>query len=311
MKGILTYVPGLYRLLRQKKVGGSASAEYCYEVWIKHITLLHQSGLNGIPNSVAELGPGDTIGIGLCALLSGSEKYTGLDVYPFSSVQENLGCLDTLVELFKSKAPCPGPSWPDYQEYLDERSFPSHILTPEILSHTLRPERVRQIRDQIELAAEASIDTDDSGPVIDYIVPWNEKQNMKPNSVDLIISHSVLEHVADIEHTIEACASWLRPDGWMSHQIDFKSHGLTDEWNGHWTISDFTWRLIKGRRPFLINREPTSKIEEELARHDFQVKLRLQRDKKNSIDRAQLAPRFRGLSETDFSCAEIFVQSRK
>ena len=217
LKGILTYVPGLYRLLRQKKLGGSTSAAYCYEVWIKHITLLNQSGLNGVPKSVAELGPGDTIGVGLCALLSGSEKYTGLDVYSFSSVQENLECLDALVELFESKSPCPGPSWPDYQEYLDERSFPSHILTPEILSHTLRPARIRQIRDQIELAAEASIDNEYSGPVIDYIVPWNEKRNMKPGSVDLIISHSVLEHVADIEHTIEACHCWLRPGGCMSH----------------------------------------------------------------------------------------------
>jgi len=292
-------------------MGGSTSAEYCYEVWIKHLTFLHQSGLNGVPGSVAELGPGDTIGVGLCALLSGADNYTGLDVYPFSSVEENLKCLDILVRLFDSKAPCPGPSWPDYQEYLDERSFPSHILTEEVLENALQPSRIHQIRNQIELAGDATDETNHAGPTISYIVPWDEKQVMRPESVDLIISHSVLEHVADIEGTISACNSWLRPGGWMSHQIDFTSHGQTDNWNGHWAISDLTWRLIIGRRQFLINREPVSKIEEALANHNFQVEFSIRRNKPNSIGRKQLAPRFIELSDDDFCCAEALIQTSK
>lgn len=311
IKGSLTYVPGLYKLLRQKKMGGSTSAQYCYEVWIKHLTFLNHSGLNGVPGSVAELGPGDTIGVGLCALLSGSDKYTGLDVYPFSSVEENLKCLDILVGLFESRAPCPGPSWPDYQEYLDEYSFPSHILTDEVLNKALQPSRIRQIRNQIEVAGDATNGIDGSGPTISYIVPWNEKKVMRPESVDLIVSHSVLEHVADIQGTISACDSWLRPGGWMSHQIDFTSHGQTENWNGHWAISDFTWRLIIGRRQFLINREPISNIEEALANHDFQVEFSVRRNKPKSIDRTQLAPRFVGLSDDDFCCAEALIQTSK
>jgi len=311
IRGALTYIPGLYELLRRKNMGGSTSAEYCYEVWIKHLTFLNQSGFVGVPNSVAELGPGDTIGVGLCALLSGSENYAGLDVYPFSSVDNNLECLDVLVKMLASRTPCRGPSWPSYQDYLDERSFPSHILTEEILSRTLRPKRIQQIQNQIEQAANNSIKNDQFGPSISYIVPWNEKRNVQPNSIDLIISHSVLEHVADIESTISACDLWLRPGGWMSHQIDFTSHGFFDEWNGHWAISDFIWRLIVGRRQFLINREPASKTEEALARHDFQVRFRTQRNRRNSIKREQLAPRFEGLSESDFCCSEILIQSSK
>ena len=311
IKGTLTYVPGLYKLLRRKQMGGSISAEYCYEIWIKHLTFLRQSGLEGIPSSVAELGPGDTIGVGLCALLSGSDRYTGLDIHPFSSVEENLKCLDILVELFASQTPCPGPSWPDYQDYLDERSFPSHILTQEVLSNSLLPRRIRQIRNQIEIAGDTTKRNDHSGPAISYIVPWNEKQNINPNSVDLIISHSVLEHVTDIDGTINACNNWLRAGGWMSHQVDFTSHGQTDNWNGHWAISDFTWRLIIGRRQFLINREPVSKIKEALARHDLQVMFCIQRNKPNSIKRDQLAPRFRELSDDDFCCAEALIQTIK
>jgi SAM-dependent methyltransferase len=311
VKGIITYIPGVYSVLRRKKMGGTASAEYCYEVWIKHITFLYESGLSGIPKSVAELGPGETIGVGLCALLSGSGRYTGLDVYPYSNVNANLECFDALVEMFKSRHPCTKPSWPDYQQYLDQRSFPSHVLTDNRLDLALRPERIQLIRNQIERAADLSISTDRTGPNIYYIAPWYDKQHVKPDSVDLIISHSVLEHVVDIDRTIEACSSWLRPGGWISHQIDFSSHGLTDEWNGHWAISDFVWKLIIGRRQFLINREPVSRVEDAHSKNDFQVVFSKRRNKDNSINRARLAPQFRRLSASDFSCAEILIQSRK
>jgi len=311
VKGTLTYVPGLYQLLRRKKVGGSTSAAYCYEVWIKHITFLQESGLQGVPNSIAELGPGDTIGVGLCALLSGAEEYTGLDVYPFSSVEQSLQCLDELVEMFRSRSPCAGPSWPDYQEHLDDKSFPSHILTPEVLDRTLHPDRIQQIRRQIKMAAETDAESGAAGPAIRYIVPWNEKKNVQPGSIDLIVSHSVLEHVNDIDGTFRACDSWLKNGGWMSHQIDFTSHGLTEEWNGHWAISDLAWRLILGRRQFLINREPTSRIEGSIADTGFKVRLRLQRNKDRSITRNRLAPRFRSLSDSDFECAETFIQCTK
>lgn len=308
IKGIATYIPGLYKLMRQKNTGGSTTARYCYEVWIKHLTFLGQSGLTEIPGSVAELGPGDTIGVGLCALLSGSERYTALDVYPYASVQENLHCLDELIQLFQSRTPCAGPSWPDYQQFLDDRSFPGHILTDQILDRALRPERIQKIREQISSAAEPSKPSDKNGPIIDYIVPWHEKQNIRPDSTDLIISQSVLEHVVDIDEAIEACKLWARSGSWMSHQVDFTSHGHTTEWNGHWAISDFLWRLIVGRRQFFINREPVSTLDAAFEKNGFREIFRRQRNKKPSINRSKLATRFRGMSNSDFECAELLIQ---
>src|SRR5215216_4420238 len=78
-RGLLTLVPALHDLLPARNVGHTASAQYCYGVWLKHLTLLHAHGMTTMPQSLAELGPGDSLGVGMCALLSGSEHYVGLD----------------------------------------------------------------------------------------------------------------------------------------------------------------------------------------------------------------------------------------
>ena len=41
-------------------------------------------------NSIAELGPGDSIGIGLAALLTGANIYYAFDIIQFASNQMNL-----------------------------------------------------------------------------------------------------------------------------------------------------------------------------------------------------------------------------
>jgi len=75
LKGVATMVPGLHRLLARPGGGSTDSAEYCYGVWLKHLTFLWQSGMREMPSSVAELGPGDSLGVGLAALLSGASRF--------------------------------------------------------------------------------------------------------------------------------------------------------------------------------------------------------------------------------------------
>jgi hypothetical protein len=64
---------------------------------------------------------------------------------------------------------------------------------------------------------------------------------------------------------------YLKPSGMASHIIDFKSHGATKNWNGHWTFSDFEWKIIKGRKKFYINRYPYSKHIEMHKKYNFKV----------------------------------------
>ena len=76
--------------------------------------------------------------------------------------------------------------------------------------------------------------------------------------MDWIYSHSVMEHVDDVEGAYAAMHRWLRPGGFVSHQIDLRSHELFPEWNGHWGVPRWKWRVIRGRRVYLINRLPAS-----------------------------------------------------
>ena len=111
-RGLLTYVPTLNDLLPSATAGGATnSASYCYGVWMKHLTLLHAHGLAAVPDVVAELGPGDSLGVGLCALLSGSDHYVGLDVVAHTSSRSNLGVLDDLSKMFRARAPNPDHGW--------------------------------------------------------------------------------------------------------------------------------------------------------------------------------------------------------
>ena len=68
--GMATYIPGL-RILTGRRTGGTVSARYCYSVWLRHLSMLYQSALPTTFKTTAELGPGDSLGIGLAALLSG------------------------------------------------------------------------------------------------------------------------------------------------------------------------------------------------------------------------------------------------
>ena len=168
VRGMLTYVPVISDLLPSKTgVGGHTdSAAYCYGVWMKHRTLLHEQGFRSVPHTMAELGPGDSLGVGLCALLSGSSHYIGLDVVAHSNRERNQLLLKGLVKLFRSRAPNADKGWPEFSAYLDERQFPSHILTEQVLEQALDEERVDAISRAIDLPS-------DENPItVEYKAPW-------------------------------------------------------------------------------------------------------------------------------------------
>jgi hypothetical protein len=305
-RGLLTYVPTINDLLPSATTGGATvSASYCYGVWLKHLTLLHAHGLPAVPRVIAELGPGDSLGVGLCALLSGADHYVGLDVVAHSSSASNQGILGELVKLFRERAANPDDGWPRFDSYLDARGFPSHILTEEVLQQALRADRVDAIRRAITMPA-----THD--PVkVEYKAPWFDPRVIEHDTVDLIVSHSVLEHVEDLRGTYRALYQWLKPGGWMSHQIDFKSHQLSKRWNGYRTCSEGMWALTFGRRPFLINRQPASVHLQLLQEAGFTVVAQQKFDRKDGVRREELAPLWAGISDEDLNCSGLYVIARK
>ena len=97
----------------------------------------------------------------------------------------------------------------------------------------------------------------------------------------------------------------------MTHQIDFKSHGMTREWNGHWEYPDALWKLVKGRRSFLLNRQPWSCHLEQLKAHGFRVLNVVRNERRDGLSPDRLAPAFRRLSEEDATTAGAFVVATK
>lgn len=306
VKGLLTFVPGVRSLLSEVGTGGTDSAAYCYGVWLKHLTFLWESGLRNIPGTVAELGPGDSLGIGLAAMLCGTDNYYALDVVRHSNPDTNVRVLDELVDLFKTRAGRPRKGWPDFDPYLNEDLFPSHILSDELLERALCPERVAEIRGLLQ---------DPGGNQqtlsIRYMVPWSDAGVIEKDSVDVVVSHSVLEHVRDLETTYRALYQWLKPGGMMTHQIDFTSHGLSREWNGYRTYSELLWKIVLGRRSFLINRQPHSVHTGLLTQNGFSLLLDMQNYAPGGIPRSRLSKCWKGISDDDLACSGAFIQAKK
>jgi SAM-dependent methyltransferase len=310
LRGISTYLPGADRLLPSRGTGGTVSARYCYSVWLRHISWAHENGLSTRPDVIAELGPGDSLGIGLAGLLSGATKYYALDVIEYAGSERNLEILDELSELFQKHEAIPDEKeFPQVKPYLSSYAFPHHILDAARLGECLNKERIESIRK----ALAGFSDEHGKDIEVQYLVPWFDSGVLesKAGSIDMIYSQAVLEHVDDLTGTYEAMYRLLRPGGVMSHQIDFKSHGTAKQWNGHWAYSERLWKLIRGRRTYLLNRQPHSAHITLLGECGFEVVCDITVRDTTGIQRKQLAREFRGLSDEDLTTSGAFVQAAK
>ncbi len=306
LRGLLTYLPGWENRF-SLGTGGTVSARYCYAVWMRHLILAQRNGLvQMVPRVIAELGPGSSLGIGLAGLLSGAERYFALDVVRHATHARNLEIFDELVRLFIQRAPIPTQEeFPKIQPLLEDHRFPHELLTEEVLARSLSARRVTAIQKTLRDT------TGDPNDFITYTVPWDDEAVISQGSVDMIFSQAVLEHVDDLPRTYAILFRWLKPGGCMSHQIDFASHRITPAWNGHWALPDFLWKAIRGRRPYLINRQPLSVHLRLIEQSGFEIVYNDPRVQSSAIRRAQLAGNFRQLSQDDFTTSGVFLQARK
>jgi SAM-dependent methyltransferase len=301
--GLASYVP---RPPRKPRTVGGADPGYCYGVWLRHLVLAHQHGaVASIPRTVTELGPGDSLGVGLAALLSGAARYVAFDVVRLANTENNLAAFEDLVQLFRNRAAIPDDEeFPRLRPDLPDYAFPHDILTEAILRESLTEERLRRIRGSIERP-----DAPDS--LIRYKVPWYDADIRDEGSVDLILSQAVLQHLDDIRASFRIFHSWLRPGGVMSHQVDLTAGRLTREWNEPWTYTDPVWRIVRGRRPYLLNREPLSGYKRALDETGFELVHRASTRGENRIPRSSLAPRFADLSDEDLTTKDAYFLAVK
>lgn len=294
------------RKLMPLKTGGTNSSRYCNSVWLRHLVKLNSNNIIFLPESVAELGPGDSLGIGIASLLSGAKEYIALDVQKYWNPAQNVQMLDDLLVLFENREPIPGENeFPNVQPKLGNYSFPSAIISNDLLKVSLSLERIEAIKKEL-----ANPDNPDN-VFIKYFIPWSNPEVVRKESVDLIISQAVLEHVDELESTYHAMNQWLKNGGIMSHSIDFKSHGFTKSWNGHWTLSEWEWKIVRGGRVYAINREPFSTHLRILNQTGFKIENTEFKKLPGKIKINQLAKTFSNLSDEDISVSGMYVIARK
>lgn len=305
IRGALTYtIPSII----QKRVGGgsSHSARYCYSVFMRHFVLLKEKGLKDFPKVVAEIGPGESIGVGLAALIAGAERYYGFDVVSYSIPKREQKIFEELVELFSKKTPIPNEvEFPEIKPTLKTYDFPDQIFSANYLEKVLDPKRIEKFRQALRSK------NGNTANVISYKVPWFEKSITEKNSVDWIFSQAVMEHVEDLEGSYTSMTTWLKKGGIMSHQIDFKSHGLSPFWNGHWTFPSLIWKIIKGNNPYLLNRKTYDEHLALLSKNSFSILHQHLIKKTDGFSKVFLAKDYQNFSKETLEIAGAFIIAKK
>ena len=303
VKGIATHVPMLDKLrINRAATGGSNSARYCYSVWLRHLSLLALQGFSIRHAKVGELGPGDSIGTGLAAVLSGAKTYIGLDAIPFSARADLLDIFQDLVRMFCNREAIPNDrEFPGDRPKLQSYLFPHHLVDCSNLTllHA-------QIREELKKGL-------NRGELITYRAPWDSFSAITPESLDLIFSQAVLEHVDRLSDTYEAMFAWLKPGGYASHTIDFTAHYLSPVWNGHWAYTPQQWHLVRGRREFLLNRKPLSAHVASATKAGFKILLLTRDYDLSGLTPQCLSAEFRNLDSEDAKtrgCVLILIKPK-
>jgi hypothetical protein len=291
---------------------GETTGEYCYSVWMRHQVAIAKAVRHFNPRTVVELGPGDSLGLGCAALLSGSTHYVGLDVVAHADPMHDVQVLESLVPLFERRAPIPGDEiFPSVLPRLSSYGFPRRLFTDD------GPRNIRVDHAWVESIRAALLNRThilyDDVP-LGYLAPWDEF-SIDRESTDLVITQAVLQDIAHddrasrLADTFKAMAKWLRKGGVMSHQINFAFPG-SEEWNHHWRYSDAAWRVVRGNRPFFENRVPLSVYLALCEKNGCDV-VSVKRVEQTGLPRDRVASRFRDLPEEDFTTSAAHIVAVK
>ncbi len=300
IKGAGSFV---YPRWRMSAVGveGAYSAAGSYGLFMRHALALAGIGRSFEDKLVLEYGPGATLGLGFAALICGAKRYYSYDLIDHTDADRNLAVFDELLQMFERRAALPSGGFHEkIFPILQSHEFPIEALPEDLLRRTLLPQRINSIREDIKTRGGVFVVQRSSRDIAVAVLD---------EPVDVIISESVLEHVDDLPSTYAFFARALAADGVMAHLIDYTSHNLADEWNGHWVCAPKLWSIVRGKREFLINRKPHQYHLDLLAENGMRV---IQTSRLHRVDGATrdgFANEFRQMSRLDAttSLAQIVV----
>jgi SAM-dependent methyltransferase len=286
-------------------------ARYGYSVWMRHLSMLEAHGVRGPFRSVVELGPGNSVATGLCALYSGAEQYTGLDVLNHLAIDQAQRVCDEVAAFFAARESIPGnEQYANLRPMLSSLEFPAAAV--ESFAGAVLPSesRLNTVREEVAALAAGRRD----GRSLRYVSPWTADA-IPAGSADLVFSQAVLEEIShgerrsDLRDVLASIFRWLRPGGVTCHQIDLGMYGL-DPWNIHWTWSDLTWKLVRGKRDNFVNRVPLSSYLSLAQDIGFEI-VATTISAATGVADTLLSPRFRDLSPQDKSASGVHLILRR
>lgn len=173
LRAIISYIPILRTILR-KRGTSPVNAEYYYNIYKNHIDALVKYNAKK-SGTLMELGPGDTLGVGMCGILDGFSKYIAADVIQHFDYLKNKNVLLNLKKFF-----------------FNEKKY---------------SELIKELQNEYS-----------------KLILYSELNSLPFESVDVIISNAVLEHVLDLDRCYSKMFDTLKPGGFCSHVIDYGAH---------------------------------------------------------------------------------------
>jgi SAM-dependent methyltransferase len=302
VRGALTFLPVIGKKIAFSKTGGTNSARYCYAVWMRHWMRLKEQFPDACWSTVAEVGPGDSLGTGLCALILGASRYYAIDVQMLANAEMNLQVLKELVPILKRHETIPDRNeYPDIFPHLSAYDFPEQLLETKEL-------------DKRETDIARALVEIGGSPVMENMIGYclAESWSAIPSaSVDVLFSQAVMSYVDDLENMYAFMGKIVKPGGFISHTIPCSCIGTTRHWNGHYSVPNWQWRLAKGNRPCFISRTPCSRHLELISKAGFDPIVVERATRHDGINRSQLAKKFKSLSDDDLNTSGVYVLARR
>lgn len=144
--------------------------------------------------------------------------------------------------------------------------------------------------------------------VVRLYAAYLEDCPIAPNSVDLVTSRSVLEHITEIERCFSAFGTIVRPGGLMCHHVDLSAHDADDPFAFYYAPDVGTGR----RRADDLNGLRLSDYEAGFAAHGFETEVVTRTILHDyPLARHRLTPRFRHYAEDDLRCRRAVIVARK